>query len=341
MTESKENQAENRQKIVGVDIGYGFTKIKSDSQQFKFPAIVGQGEDLDFQSAILSDDELLNNLNVVIDNEKYFVGQMALRESAFKEFTTNKDRSENKEMEILTKTALSLLVKDNNTEFKVVTGLPVEDYTNQKESVIKTIKGELKVKFILNNKQFTKKAKVSECIVIPQPMGTFYNILIDFKDGQVKYNEDFKEARIGIIDPGHLTTDFILIDQMKYVNRQSTSINVGLGESLELIRKEFMSKYNRDIKDYEMLSHIENGYIKNKGERVSLDKYEEKFYQGLANEITSKAKRIWDVNGIDYIYVTGGAAQSLVDLIDLNLTKSNCLGQLSNVEGFYKAGQVI
>ena len=109
--------------IKAVDAGYGYTKAEPGG--VIFPSTVGHGRNFNLKN------EKSKNNTIIINGTKYFVGDLALKESydASIVFTENKTNHENTIVLILTAIMKSIesqnIFPDNFIHINLITGLPV------------------------------------------------------------------------------------------------------------------------------------------------------------------------------------------------------------------------
>lgn len=197
-------------KIVGIDIGYGHTKATDGKKTYIFPTVVADAIDLSF--SIQKKEKDIKNITATIDDRKIFVGELAILQGDNPIRFKSKDRAEDTFTKEVFLTTLGLFCDINSDSevveetFRIVTGLPVGDYVRYRNIYGERFLGRHEIEL------FGKKIilNITDMYVVPQPFGTWVNKVFT-DDG--KYNADFAERHVGIIDIGYRTSDFIQINQ--------------------------------------------------------------------------------------------------------------------------------
>ena len=74
--------------IIGIDIGFGFTKATNGKQDLLFKSVLGEATDIPFRDEMIaSADDDGNHLQIEVDGKSYFVGELSERQSNVRFFT--------------------------------------------------------------------------------------------------------------------------------------------------------------------------------------------------------------------------------------------------------------
>ncbi len=132
---------------MGIDIGFGFVKATDGQQKYLFPSVVGEAREIRYKTG-LNTNSILDNLIVEVDNDKYFVGDLAIRQSDLIQSTISDKRINSIENKVLFLTAFALLdgVGTGVSKFNLVTGLPVDEYIEYKDTLMKQLQSDHVVK---------------------------------------------------------------------------------------------------------------------------------------------------------------------------------------------------
>ena len=120
--------------VVGVDIGFGFTKATNGKDTLVFKSIFGEATDIQFREHLLSSTSPEEHLHVELEGESFFVGELAERQSHVRSFTLDQNQFITNFAKIMAMAALSRLVSANDT-VNLVTGLPVSFYRRHREEL--------------------------------------------------------------------------------------------------------------------------------------------------------------------------------------------------------------
>ena len=67
--------------IIGIDIGFGFTKVTNGRQELVFKSVLGEATDIQFQEKVMDDDESDDHLQVEIDGKPWFAVEVKVNET--------------------------------------------------------------------------------------------------------------------------------------------------------------------------------------------------------------------------------------------------------------------
>jgi plasmid segregation protein ParM len=190
--------------IIGLDIGYGYTKAVRSTAEVVFPSVVGQAERIRYESDLISENG--RGIHLVTPDGERFVGGLALLQSRIKWTPQDRGRVTSRTMVTLAQAAFSELGVSG--EVALVTGLPVEWY-GDREALTEQLKGRHVIRRCGGG---CPVVNVSQVLVVPQPFGSLFALILD-KDGKL-INEDLARGRVGVIDVGMHTTDFVLVDPL-------------------------------------------------------------------------------------------------------------------------------
>lgn len=189
--------------IVSIDTGRDSIKPLNKKQ---FRSVVG-----DWQKRNLSND---GNYEVEINNEKYFVGDLALSESvACREMAT--ESKIHIETKILFLTALGLTATEENPF--IITGVPIRQFTTEtKENLEKLLCGN----YIIRINNFpVKRICVNSITIAPEGGASFWYAL--------SKNQSLEIGKKRIVDIGSRTINYATIDGKKYINKDSDTLQYG------------------------------------------------------------------------------------------------------------------
>jgi plasmid segregation protein ParM len=299
---------------VGIDVGYGTTKtVKSNSESSIFRSVVGYGT---------PDTMGTSSVNAVIVNvgkDQYTVGEEAER---FK-LPPVQTRTQNSIESIAYKAlVLAALNGDRNAGLKIVTGLPVEYHMNDKEKLFEVFKD------LFPN---------SEVKVVPQPVGTLYDLVFD-TNGNIQ-NPNIVEKKVGVIDIGTLTTDLVLFDKMHLIRPLSSTIEVGIDRFINDIAKDYPGLR---LSQSEIEEALKTGQIKRHDKLINIRDNLIAKKSSIARNIWSFVSSLWGPDeNIDYYVISGGGAVMFRDaFVQSNLIMPRN-AVMSNAYGFYKLARRI
>jgi plasmid segregation protein ParM len=149
--------------------------------------------------------------------------------------------------------------------------------------------------------------------------------------------------KIGIVDIGFRTTDFVLLDHLRYIERGSSTTDNGMSKCFSLIANKLRQKTGVNVELYRLYQAIFSGSIKIRGKEYNITNLKNKVYSHFASQIVNDINRIWENDwDIDLIVLTGGGAKELMEylkpLIEGNviLVENKSDPRLNNVKGYLK-----
>jgi plasmid segregation protein ParM len=329
------------EKNIGVDLGYGFVKVTDGKKDKIFPSVVGQARTLRYISDDAQEQNFLKNMNVIIDDREYFVGDLANRQSDVVLFSLTENRMDERISKVLLVTSLALLSDGKSTNFNLVTGLPVGFFTETKQSLSQLFKGQHHITLRRNQKNEGEQTIfVNEVKVLPQPFGTLFDLILDYNGNMI--DENMAASKIGIIDIGFRTTDYIVVDNLENIDRLSGSSNTALSTAYviisEMLKEEF--KINKPI--YQLDEIVRTGTIRISGKSYNLDEIKRHAFSVVAEKLVTEINSLW-VNKweLDMVFITGGGgiaiAEYMLPYFDNTMLVKEA--QFANVYGFRKLAQ--
>lgn len=331
--------------ILGIDIGFGFTKATSDKKDLVFKSVLGESIDIQFReetlAIALADDE---HLQVEVDGKSYFVGELAERQSNVRFFTLDQEQFIGKFAKVLALTAAARMVK-GFVPINLVTGLPIGSYRKHKDELAKQLVGEHKVVLVdEDGKRDEKTISINKVRVIPQPFGSLFNLMLNDL-GEIGDKRLVKE-KIGLIDIGFRTSDYTISDQMRYSERGSRTTDSGIARAFNVISTKLREKSGVNIELYRLYQAIDEGSIKIRGKAYDLKALTDQVFSQLATSVANEVDRLWvDDWDIDAMVITGGGgavlAKYLKPLLNGEVMALNPADDMRkyNVKGYRKFGQ--
>ena len=194
---------------------------------------------------------------------------------------------------ITTLAALGSLSSATVIPAKIVSNIPINLYNkDNKKKIEDFFKSKSGVQFILNDKK--KSVSILDCVVFPQAIPAIYANQI--------------EPTTGVLDIGGLTAQGAITKDKKIIQSTIFTDNLGMLVLLEKIKNELNSKYNTNLKDYEMETVFSAGLLEDK--ENSLKIIEEICMDHIERIITALKLKDWNVNNTN-ILLTGGGGMLL------------------------------
>ncbi len=327
---------------IGVDIGFGFTKVTNGRDHKIFKSVVGEASEIQFQDSLIKAVGGTGPiLHAEIEGSTYFIGELAERQSAVRSFTLDQNQLMSRYAKTLALTALANIVEDGNA-IRVVTGLPINSFRRHKDELAQLLTGKHCVR--LTNATANEKEvnfTIDRVRVIPQPFGSVFNLMLN-DIGKVT-DRRFIEEKVGIIDVGFKTADYTICDRTQYSERGSRTSDAGISQAFKIIAGALQEKSGVNVELYRLFDAVERGSIKIRGKNFGLKRITEQAMSQLAGQIASDVNGLWaDDWDIDHVVITGGGGGALKTFLDplvdgelLSIEDTDDM-RLNNVRGYRK-----
>lgn len=330
--------------VVGLDIGFGFTKATNGKDSTIFKSVYGEATEIRFGDSTLNPPSREEHLHIEVDGKGWFVGELAERQSVKRFFTLDQKEFVSSYSKILALSALAPMVEQQDP-IKLVVGLPIVHYKSHMKELSSILSGQHRVTLIgPDGKREETVVRVAQVKVVPQPMGAMLNLMLG-NLGEV-VNKRFAGEKIGIIDIGFKTTDFTILDRTRYSERGSNSIDGGIATAFAVIADKLKDESGISVELYRLIEPVEQGFIKIRGKKFDLTKIREGAFGKLAQSIANEANKLWaDDWDLEAIVISGGGgavvAPQLKPLLQGSVITSETGedARLSNVRGFCKYGK--
>lgn len=326
--------------VVGIDIGFGFTKATNGKEFVVFKSLLGEATDIQFRMS-MGKGEPNRSMHVLVDDQSYFVGDFAEQQSNVRHFTLDQQQLLDEMARVLALTAMGHLV-DSYAPLNLISGLPVGYYRDYHQSFSKLLTGSHEIAFQLpDGSSQIRRLNVGKVRIIPQPLGSVLNLLMN-DTGKIT-NRDLAKQKIGVIDIGFRTTDFCIFDRMQYVERGSSTTDTGISKSFAIIAKKLREECRVNVELFRLFKAVESGFIKIRGKEYRIAQLRDLVFANAASTIAGDAERLWsDDWDMDAVVITGGGATELAEHlrphIDGNVLpiEPTVDARLNNVQGYQK-----
>ena len=313
---------------LGVDVGYGYTKaVSSLGKALAFPSAVGLAEAPGYHIDLNGADQLPTRGGLVTLEDKvaYFYGDKAIRASRILHQPRDRQWLRSRPYRVLWEAVVGSLVLPG-THPVIVTGLPVSYFTDR------TTLGEV-VRQVLAGRDITP----ASITVVPQPFGSFCARLLDTEGRMI--NEQQAMAHVGIIDIGHFTTDLMEIKELEFLQKGSGSLEVGVANVLDHIRRVAHEQWGRYLEPSECEGVIESGKVRVKGTMYDVAAICEVAFADVASAIAAFARQLWaGGEALDAVILTGGGGDLFADLLIAEFSHLSVIDSpfLANAQGFMR-----
>lgn len=270
------------------------------------------------------------------NNVIYRVGNLATKSDNATELDPGSSKSEEDQTLILLFATLALdAVKEENRKlfpqtknvidanYTLGTGLPLREVKEGKDAGYrsKLIGSVHQVEFLVTPKYQGLKVniKFDEVKVYPEGFAAYINLVMD-NSGKI-INKDLIDKRILIQDIGGLSTDIAVIKNRNVDDDKAQGFNLGVSESLEMIREEIRKKHGveldsrRDVVDI-ITKKNDRNHIMVKGSRTSVHDITDRILLDLAKKQYRLLRNVWSKNSqTEICYFVGGGSTVLKDYL--------------------------
>lgn len=324
--------------ILALDIGYGYTKATAGGATVNFPSVIGLPEDIKYQGGVIGNGiaaSTVQEISLELDGRQLFVGDLALKQSRITWSPQGRERVTSSAMITLALAAMSEL--EISGKINLVTGLPVDWYPDR-DKLINQLKGSHELK---RAGRETATIHIDNVIVVPQPFGTIYIRLLSNEAKMI--DRGLLTERVGIIDVGMHTTDFVQADppRLQYIEAGSNSIEDAMGSVYNQVIEAIKNEHQTTLSLHKADQVVQSGKIAVFGEKHSIAPILEPILQAVSQRITSAMPQTWGSNArdIDKLFITGGGASCigpyLTDYPHLQIIEESAL---ANVRGYLRYG---
>jgi len=322
---------------VGLDIGYGVTKMVTDTAVSTIPSVMGHAREIKFQQEMIAGkypgDQLFE------DDGAWFVGDLALAQIPPGELLHLRGRTANERTmgnqfrlrlakAALGKLALGVWGRDA-IHVHIATGLPVDHMRDANE--LKTM---LLGQHLIRTDSCEVVANVATVMVMPQPYGTAYAMMLT-PEGDI--NVYHTVMRTGVVDVGTYTIDVALDDDGEYIDAESGSVESGVYTAQERIAALLEADY-REKMPYKIIEQVlKNGIFNASGKPINYSSEVEEALAPLRSATLNLMSDKWGRGTtVDIIYLSGGGAELVYEqVVDAYpQTKLVPQAQLANARGY-------
>ena len=314
--------------IIGLDIGYGYTKATDGTTRVTLPSLVGPAVTVKYESDLVDRD---GGATITLDGTTWFTGALARLQSPFTVSPRARERDPAL-LRLLTLAALHPLDRGTGP-IRMITGLPVAWYADR-ERLAEALTGlqpaRIDGEFVV--------PEIAEVQVIPQPFGSFFRTLLN-PAGVMTDADALSWERVAVIDVGTHTTDYTLVDNLRYVEPRSTSIPVAMARVYELLQRDLAARFDLELDLHGVEAAVRAGAVRVYGSQRSIADRVNEMQGTVAQEILGEAATLWGRGrDLDAVLVTGGGGPVFADAIRRVYPHAQLVEdpQMANAEGFYR-----
>jgi len=294
-------------KLIGLDVGYGFVKATDGVDGYSFPSVVGDGNKNGLTYRISPQKgkrRMVDNLQIIYNDRQYYIGTPAIRHSNYIARDISLARDFGAEYEVLFYGALSLFSDQKDNNFRVVTGLPPERMHLAPELTQRML-GERAITVVDSGRKEQIKITVDDLEVVPQPLGTYW---AEFFEAE---SEKSPRGRVGILDIGFGTSDFVAIEDEEYLPMKSRTVNIGTSSAYREISNALFAAYGVMKEIHALDEVVISKTVKVSGEVHDVTHILEEAFERLASKLFIEINSTWLVKDFDCLLFTGGGSHAV------------------------------
>ncbi|PLX89143.1 MAG: hypothetical protein C0618_01965 [Desulfuromonas sp.] len=331
--------------VIGIDIGFGFTKAVKGHERIIFKSILGEAAEIQYTEALLDEADKDEFLHLEFDGTSHFVGELAERQSNVRFFTLDQGQFVSRFALPLALTAVGRLAS-SHVPVNLMTGLPIGHYRQHKTEFARMLTGKHAITMVgRDGSREEKTININKVLVVPQPFGSLFGTMLT-EEGKLK-DRRFLQDKIGVIDIGFRTCDYTVSDKMRYSERGSRTTESGIARGFNIIASKLREKSGVNVELYRLYDAVEKGSIKIRGQEFDLKSLTEQVFKQLATTIANEVDRLWaDDWDMDAMIITGGGGKVLEPYLRSQLTgeilpspEQNEDQRYRNVRGYAKYGR--
>lgn len=322
--------------VVGIDIGYGFSKVVGERSTEIFPSLVGPATVQDF---VLKKKVESPGETVTFKDKQYFVGEKT-RHSSVRYTIQRRDWITSDMYGVLLSSAILRImptVAIDRVSLVIVTGLPVDYYSKDKQKAAERVREACNA----------LRVGITHVDIIPQPFGTFFDILFtDHGEFAETYSngitvEDLRCKRLGVVDIGYHTTDYIIVEDNKhYIAQASGSIPAGMHRIYSMISKNLQDMFDKDkVTTEDAENAVRTGIFESAGKMYDIRTTMVNTLVAVGDMLAGEIRNKWAAYGdVDTVLLSGGGAELLKHYLNELSYSVKTVGhaQMANARGYYK-----
>lgn len=322
---------------LGLDIGYGVTKVVMPTAAIAFPSVAGHAREIRFQR---DDIRQRHPGDQLTDGDgSWFIGELALAQLPPGELLRLRGRTANEHTMgnafrlRLAKAAIGKLMPGvfgrDILHLRLSTGLPVDHMRDAAD-----LKAALLGQHLIQTDAAEVIANIVEVMVMPQPYGSAYAMMLT-ETGAI--NPRHTSMRTGVVDVGTYTVDLILDDDGEFVDADSGSVESGVYTAHERIAAMLERDFREKIPPKIVEHVLRTGAFTANGQPVDYRHEVEEALGPLRSATLNLLSEKWQRGTtVDVIYLSGGGAELVFDQVVDAYPQTRLVpdAQMANARGY-------
>jgi len=302
---------------LAIDIGYGHTKVKTQTKEFKFPTAIE-----------LAKTQMVQTDTYLFDGKKVYVGEDATRNALL----TRDYEFLYKYAPLLIIEALKIAQIDYKDNMTIKTGLSLydleksaifdEEAVNRKDEFSKRIS-----KFYVNNQEYRFNIKL-----FAQGQGVWQDYCLEHKIIEDGYDV--------VVDIGYRTNDIIVFKDGKTSKASSSADDKGINQITTELQTLINKRFDVTLSEQEVATILKNRFIIISGVKKDLSNLifqaVESYIETFFNLLKAKHGNILKI--AQRVIISGGGAyiiKEYAQTLPANVVFSTIPYEYANVRGYY------
>lgn len=292
-------------RIIGLDVGFGYTKSVSATGADAFPSVVG-----DWAGSRPGQDLLPGHRRidaVAWEGRHWVVGEAALRLTHRRFVMLSRGWLGSPTFMVLALNALRRQVPGSGATVGLVTGLPVADLDLHAEGLKARLLGAHKLRLLPGGEPW--EVRIASVKVLPQPLGTVFSQVFDASG--VISDPAVAGAKVGVLDVGFRTSDYYTLDALDVVEAECLTRNTGMAELLLDLSRELGHRWGIELDPHDLIEPALRGSLTVGDEHMALAPILTPLLDRHAEAILGHAKMLWGDRAASMrrVWLTGGGSQ--------------------------------
>lgn len=321
--------------LLGIDIGFGFSKTVTRFGADAFPSVVGDWTPVEVQ---IGGFERTDLEALGYQGRQYLVGERALKVGTRLFVGLSREWLDTVPYRLLALNAIRRRVPQNGLSVTVVTGLPVGDIPHHLATVKHHLEGTHRLEILPPGRPW--EVTIAEARVIPQPLGTVFSQVLD-DDGNLT-DARLVEMRIGVLDVGFRTSDYFTLQGFEVIPAQCLTRNTGIAELLLDLSREIGSRYGVETDPHALNDVVLRKTLFVGSRTIDISGSIEPLLDRHAEAILAHARMLWgdEARGLHVVWMTGGGAQLLGARLQHLAPHATLVTnpRIQNAVGYYRFG---
>lgn len=289
--------------VIAIDVGYSHVKAVSQEGRIVVPSVVAPARELSLSEFAQKTGYAVTVQEAGGPVQKYFVGELAIKEGHGATFTTDREKHKHPNHDILVLTVAKLLGAEPGAT--LVAGLPIAYYKGQKDELKRHFE-QLEAQVSTGNGE-AKRVKFGKVIIYPQGAGALLKAPLLSSSGTVL-----------LVDVGQKTTDYvtaeIINDVVRPIASLCGSIETAASSVYDAFAVEFQALTGSPISPVRVIEIVRgNGIVIFNGKEYDFRSIIKNIKSGVARSIFDQVQATLGerFNFLNKIYLAGGGTLAL------------------------------